>query len=93
MHKKSAPSIGFDLRERVSPVHYIVFTDQARRTSRFRVVRASIGIKLGQGQWSFKEGDRLDGVLTAHPVNASRKVIIPTKLGTFNLNEEDLEEV
>ena len=29
----------------------------------------------------------------AHPVNAYRKVVISTELGTFNLNEEDVEEV
>lgn len=52
-----------------------------------------MGIKLGQGSWSFSRGDRLDGVLTTHPVNASRKLIIRTELGTFNLNEEDLEEL
>ena len=57
------------------------------------MVRSSIGIKLGQGSWSFSRGDKLDGFLIAHPVNTFRKVIIATELGVFNLNEEDLEEV
>ncbi len=74
-------------------MHRTVPLGRTRRKSRFRVVRASIGIKLGQGLWSFNRGDRLDGVLMTHPVNASRKVIIDTESGMFNLNEEDLEEV
>ena len=61
--------------------------------SHFRVVRFSVGVKLGQGPWSFSRDDRLDGVLLTHPVNASRKVVIATEQGTFSLNEEDLEEL
>lgn len=69
------------------------FGVRAPTESRFRVVRFSVGVKLGQGPCSFKRGDRLEGVLLAHPVNAFRKVIIATERGTFSLNEEDLEEL
>ncbi len=74
-------------------MHRSVPVGRTGQKSRFQVVRASIGIKLGQGRWSFNRGDRLDGVLITHPVNASRKVIIDTGMGMFNLNEEDLEEL
>lgn len=85
-------SLNFDLWDHAPSVYHNVPANQARGTSRFRVVRSSIGIKLGQGPWFFGQGDKLDGVLMAHPVNASRKVIILTELGTFNVNEEDIEE-
>ena len=64
-----------------------------RQASRFQVVRTSLGIKLGQGSWPFSRGDLLEGLRVAHPVNAARKVVIDTQQGTFNINEEDLEEV
>ena len=83
----------FDRHERTSTEQNSISTDRFRGTSRFRVVRTSVGIKLGQGPWYFTRGDKLDGVLMEHPVNASRKVIISTSLGTFNVNQEDIEEL
>ena len=93
MHKRlELRSSSFDRHEPASTRQNSVSTNRFRGTSRFRVVRSSIGIKLGQGPWFFDRGDQLDGVLMAHPVNASRKLIISTELGTFNVNEEDVEE-
>lgn len=94
MHKRlGLGNSSFDRHERASPRQDSMSTNGFRGTSRFRVVRSSIGIKLGQGPWFFSRGDKLDGVLMEHPVNASRKVIISTVLGTFNVNEEDIEEL
>ena len=74
-----------------TPLNRTIPTPRARRTSSFRVVRSSIGLKLGQGTWTFRQGDKLEGMVMTHPVNAYRKVVISTELGTFNLNEEDIE--
>lgn len=82
-----------DLRRYVASARRTGATEQARRASHFRVVRPSMGTKSGRGAWSLSRGDRLDGVLIEHPVNAARKVIVRTAQGTFTINEEDLEEV
>ena len=65
----------------------------AHKPSRFLVLRPSLGVKVKMGTWLFNQGDVLDGVLIAHPVNAARKVVICTDQGTFNVNEEDVRRL
>lgn len=65
----------------------------AHKPSRFLVLRASLGVKINTGAWLFKQGDVLDGVLIAHPVNAARKIVIRTDRGIFNVNEEDVKKL
>ena len=68
-------------------------TGVARESSRLLVIRASPGVKIGFGAWLFNEGEVLDGIRITHPVNASRKLIIRTSRGTFNVNEEDVKKL
>lgn len=65
----------------------------ARESSRFLVVRPSLGVKVKVGVWLFNKGEVLNGILITHPVNAARKVVIRTEWGTFNLNEEDVKKL
>lgn len=60
-------------------------------SSYLRVVRPTLGIKAGVGNWSFRAGEVLCGALIAHPINAARKTVIRTEQGIFNLNAEDVE--
>lgn len=68
-------------------------TGVARESSCLLVIRASLGVKVGFGAWLFNEGEVLDGIRIMHPVNASRKLVIRTNRGTFNVNEEDVKKL
>ncbi len=57
------------------------------------LLRPSMAIKLHLGTWYLDEGEVLEGTLIRHPINTSRKIIIQTTRGTFNVNEEDVAEV
>ncbi len=57
------------------------------------LLRRSVAIKIHVGPWYFEKGDGLKGTLIGHPINASRKIIIRTTRGTFNLNQEDVADV
>jgi hypothetical protein len=57
------------------------------------LLRPSLAIKLHLGPWYLDEGEVLEGTLIRHPINISRKIIIQTTRGTFNVNEEDVAEV
>ena len=56
-------------------------------------LRPSVAIKIDLGPWKFEKGDELEGTLIHHPVNTSRKIIIRTTRGTFNVNQEDVADV
>lgn len=60
---------------------------------RLVLLRPSVAIKVHFGPWYFDEGEELVGTLIRHPTNTSRKTVIQTTQGTFNINEEDVADV
>lgn len=66
-------------------------TDPARH--HLVLLRPSPAIKIHVGSWYLEEGDELEGTPMNHPSNSSRKVIIRTTSGTFNVNQEDVADI
>ncbi len=57
------------------------------------LLRPSLAIKIHLGPWYLEKGDELEGTLISHPINTSRKIIIRTTWGTFNINQEDVADL
>jgi hypothetical protein len=59
---------------------------------RLILLRASLANKINLGSRRFDEGEELTGTLIRHPVNDSRKIVMRTDRGIFNLDQEDVAD-